>query len=1018
MDAGKSETYTSMTLTVPQSAQNGTRYVRALVDAKDAVKESSETNNDSFNAIAVTSIPSDVKITSVSAPFTGTTAKAGASFTVQCQVLNNSTNAFSDDFYIYYYYCPTKAKTSCTKFGSTFVPDNFAANQKKTITSVSMTLPSSVVYGAGYIWLFVDATDKVKESDETNNDAFDAITVSTYPDLTVSASTVPFTGNTTTVGSTFTGQYTILNSAKTSRLTGSVAVRYFYCPGAATTGCIKLGDQTVTFPKAVDAGGSHKFTSPTLTMPSGIQNGKRYILAHVNFDGKVNESVVSNNTDYDEIAVTAIQSDVKITSVSAPYTGSTAKAGDSFTVQCQVLNNSSNAFSDDFYIYYYYCPTKAKTNCTKFGSTFVPDNFAANQKVTYTSANMTLPSSAVYGMGYIWLFVDATNTITESDETNNDAFDAITVSTYPDLTVSASTVPFTGNTTTVGSTFTGQYTILNSAKTSRLTGSFAVRYFYCPGATTTGCIKIADQTVTPLKGIDAGGTYQYTSTTLTMPPGIKNGKRYIMAHVNFDGKVNESVITNNTDYDDITVSAVPSDLKIVSTKEGSGSTAYAGAEFTFQCGVKNDSKNSVSNSFQIYYYYCTAQSKTTCTKLGSTAVSDPFSAGQTRTYSSAKLTLPAAVLPGTGYIRVFVDAANAVPESNETNNDAYYSIKVTALPDLSFTSSTVPISGKTSFPGDTFKGSYTITNKAKTSAITKAFDVIYYYCPAMKTTGCIPLGTENITKKLAAGASYQYTSMSLTMPPTAKSKIRYIRAFVDAKNTIKEVVETNNNDYDEIAVVGYPDMVVKTFTAKVSGTSVTFKAKVCNEGDVITTSFKIGLFLNRKLEPQCTDKPDGDWIIKTTDLDKDKCVEKSNTVTSVKAGNNTAWILADANCTIYESDEKNNVKSATYAIKGPDASIFDADMGASDLIVTEASITEAGGEAGGEAGADAAEAGTDTIDDGIADKQPAKKDATWLKPSRPEEEGCSCDVGSSAPSGAGVLLLALLALALFRRRRR
>ena len=71
-------------------------------DSTNAVAESSETNNEYYAVLGGTANLPDLSISATSVPYTGSTAYAGATFTVQSSVLNASLVAVNGAFSIYY----------------------------------------------------------------------------------------------------------------------------------------------------------------------------------------------------------------------------------------------------------------------------------------------------------------------------------------------------------------------------------------------------------------------------------------------------------------------------------------------------------------------------------------------------------------------------------------------------------------------------------------------------------------------------------------------------------------------------------------------------------------------------------------------------------------------------------------------------------------------------------------------------------------------------------------------------
>ena len=384
----------------------------------------------------------DLTFSSSTAPATGSTAGHGSVFAVSYSVRNIGTVTVTPTFYVYFYYCEQQSAANCTSLGSKKITDDFAPGQTRSYPQ-NLTVPSAAMYGTGYVRFFVDATKKVSETNEGNNERYDDISVSTRPDLYVSKMTAPYTGSVKSKGSTFKVRPTIYNKTKTSRLTKDFWVRYYYCPTNTTTSaCVSLGQELRT--TDLNSGKATTFTSMPLTMPSATTNGTRYIRAHVDYNNGVTESDEGNNNYYKAITVNGNPVDLYFTGSLAPATGGTTGHGSAFSVQSTVRNGAAEMANTNFYIYYYYCPTQLFSGCTSLGNTYVKDTFTAGQSRTY-SKNLVVPSAALRGTGYIYFWLDATNKVLETNENNNNRFDAISVTTWPDLYVSKATVPYTGS---------------------------------------------------------------------------------------------------------------------------------------------------------------------------------------------------------------------------------------------------------------------------------------------------------------------------------------------------------------------------------------------------------------------------------------------------------------------------------------------------------------------------------------------------------------------------------------------
>ena len=1052
---GESYSFTSPNLVMPSTAAAGTRYIRAFVDSTNAVTETNETNNNDYDAITVTGAATpDLTVTGSTVPYTGTTTGPGSTFTARYNV-TAANGPVTTNFSVNFYYCNYNNSTyGCTALGTQVITSNFTKGQTQTFTSQTLTLPSSATNGTRYIRIYVDSGNAVSESSESNNNRWDSITVSAKPDLSFTASTVPYSGSTAGPGHTFRGRYTIRNASTGIYFSTNFTVRYYYCTSASATACTSLGSQSIY--NNFSAGESYTFNSPTLTMPSSATAGTRYIRAFVDSTNSVSETNETNNNDYDAITVTGAGTvDLTVNASTAPYTGSTAGAGTAFTVRYRLRNAGPGTVSTPFYTYFYYCTGSGGwgTTCTLIGNQYITQNIGAAKEVWFTSGSLVLPNNATYGTRYIRMYVDATNTVSETSGSNNYRYDSISVTTRPDLSFSSGTVPYTGSTSGPGSTFTGRYTVINGAKTTAFSTNFYVRYYYCTSTSTSSCTQLASQYRT--NNFDAGESYTFTSPTLTLPSSATKGTRYIRAYVDATGSVTESNEGNNNHFGAIAVGSTLPDLMADSTTVPyTGSTAGAGSGFTARYRVRNGGSGATTAGFTATFYYCPTASTTGCTSLGSQTVSTKLAGGQTTYVNSPGLKVPAQARYGTGYVRIYVDSANAVKEANENNNNVWDAISVTNRPDIYVSASTVPYSGSTTAAGSTFTGRYTIVNGATTSAFTTNFTVSYHYCPAVSTSGCTLIGSQTITADFNAGSSYTFTSSTLTLPSSATTGTRYVRAFIDSANAVSEYNENNNTDYDAITVGGSPtDLYIKSLTAKTTGTTVTFVATMCNGGSTKSPNAVLALYFNLTAAPTCTTTFSSAYTI--VGLAAGACTSRTFTRTSTPKGAYLGWARADSNCKVTESSETNNHAKVVYSVGQamPDAGLPDSqpwpdmqpaqdlqpgqdlppgqdllpgqDIQPPDMFTGEGQPPQPDMFTG-----EGQPPQQDIfIGDGLPPQQdsgppteagPAVKDGATagdLGEELPSDRGCTCSVGLRDPA-SGIWLLLLGALAILVRRRR
>lgn len=275
---------------------------------------------------------------------------------------------------------------------------------------------------------------------------------------------------------------------------------------------------------------------------------------------------VSNSTKVDDtcsngnrVIVTVGYSttpDLTITSATAPSSGSTDKAGDSFEVKYTV-RCWHEGVTTDFYVHLLHCPSATPYACVKIGEKKISSSFTAGESKDFTQSGLLMPASASAGTSYIRFEVDATSTVTETVETNNTRYDAISVSAKPDLSFDAAKVPESGSTTAAGSKFTAGYTVANKATTSGVSTNFTVSYAYCSSTAASSCTPIGDQVI--VQNVDSGAAISFTTPVLALPSSASTGTRYIRAKLDSKDDVSEASESNNELYSAITVGGAAAD---------------------------------------------------------------------------------------------------------------------------------------------------------------------------------------------------------------------------------------------------------------------------------------------------------------------------------------------------------------------------------------------------------------------------------------------------------------------------
>lgn len=503
----------------------------------------------------------DLSIIGAKVPYSGSTNSAAATFTAR-YIVNNEHKAIAATITVDFQYCETTSASSCKPLATQVLSTTFSSGQVRTFFSPTLTLPTSAQYGARYVRILLDSGDDVAESNESNNSAQLSITVSVRPDLTISQAKV--SSASLKAGSSLTAQLTVLNTAKTSAVAQAYSLTYYYCPSKSSSGCAVMGSEQIS--SGLYSGASFSHGSPNLKIPTSAASGSRYVRILVDSTKAVVESNEGNNAQFVPLTIQDSKPDLAVDSTTVPYTGNTKSAGATFTARCQVKNKSTSSVTKDFNLNYYFCVAKGASGCSYLGQKKVTYNFGANSAKYFNSPALTMPVTTSLGTGYIRFLVDGTDVVSETNESNNDAYHGVKVTTKPDLLVSKATVPASGSASAPGATFTAKYVIKNQSQTSAFSTPFSVAYHYCPSMTGGGCTKLGEQKISTT--FNSGAAYALTTKALTLPPSASPGFRYVRVTVDSGTAVVESNESNNQHYSPISVVAAPKDAGSDATDAG------------------------------------------------------------------------------------------------------------------------------------------------------------------------------------------------------------------------------------------------------------------------------------------------------------------------------------------------------------------------------------------------------------------------------------------------------------------
>ena len=743
---GASVTSTA-SITIPSDATGGTYYLFTFADTGQVESESSENNNLFIRSIK---IGPDLEIAALSVPLTGV---PGSVISVSSTVTNSGGGA-SGAFAVSYY------------LSTNYLLDasDILLNGGRTITSLAagassagttdVTLPAGTAVGTYQLFAKADSADQIAEALESNNTS--PRTIQIGGDLIVSSLTVPAmaaAGGVISVTDTTVNQGTAPVAASTTRF-------YLSTNWQLDAADVQL-DGSHSVPQLAASGNHTAATS--LTIPAGTLSGAYYLVAVADSTNAVPETQESNNTTSRGIQ---IGTDLIVTAFTVPAKGG---AGLPLAISETTRNQGSGSAAPSATRFYF----SDNLVLDAGDSLLTPDHNVPQLEAgaSHTaSLSVTLPANAAAGTYYLIAKADAANLVVETNESNNTFSKSVQIG--GDLMVSAFTAPANGG---AGKTIAVSDTTINQG--AGPVAATATRFYL----STNTLLEAGDPLlagVHTVPALDVGASHT-ASTTLTIPADAATGVYYLIAKADGDSAVLESLETNNTTLrgfqvgPDLTVSGMSGPPR------GAAGSPITVTETTSNQGGGNSAATSVTFYLSLDWIFDAADTPLNTTRPVPALVNGGSSSGSTT------LTIPAGTASGVYYIIARVDAPNAIAETQEGNNTAYYSVRIG--PDL-WVSWFYPTPNK-SVAGGTVNVANTITNQGGGSA---GASTVRFYLSTNYTleAGDVLVG-ERAVPALGAGQINSGTT-PVQIPAGTPAGNYYLLAQADALGVVDESPETNN----------------------------------------------------------------------------------------------------------------------------------------------------------------------------------------------------------------------------------
>ena len=487
-------------------------------------------------------------------------------------------------------------------------------------------------------------------------------------------------------------------------------------------------------------------------------------------------------------ASAAVGPDLVVTQVAIPPT---CYAGQSITVGNQVYNQGDTP-TGGFLVGLYLSADTVFDGGDQLLATRVVGSLAAGGTTTEnTTVNIGVATSA--GTYYIIVVADITNSVAESNESNNTRSSGAMVIGKPDLRITAGSSnagSIAGTSFTVGATINNNGGSTSGPCTLRL-------YLSTDGIVDAGDTVLGDYSFTSLYAQSS----VYPGYSASIPVATAPGTYYLILEIDVLNVVDESNESNNVYVISSPVTISKPDLRITGASSDAGSVA-GGIFYVYPTVNNNGGSQSQACTLRLYL------SADTLVDVDDVVLYDhalPLVNQQSSTSPLFYAQLPVAAPPGIYYLLLEVDAADVVDESNEGNNTHTIQAVVIGKPDL-VASALVgfgPVEvGQSYRYDDTFVNTGGSMSSETTVAFYLSEDTLFDESDDLLLgTRSLPALTPHSTAPDTAVSS---RSTTLTVPATVPPGEYHLLAVADAPDVVDESNEANNVRSLAVTVLNTP----------------------------------------------------------------------------------------------------------------------------------------------------------------------------------------------------------------------
>lgn len=798
LTAGYSD-YRSVATNLPAGTAPGNYYILFVADYQGIVTESNEANN--VSAVGLTVVPPSLDLTVSQAQLSQNSAVAGAYFNYSSYVYNQGNTVAPASGQGVYLSTDAAWSNDDVQLTTSQVPS--LGETQSYYTYGSFTLPNPLTSGTYYVLFVADHLNQVAETNETNNVRALLLQV-VPPTIDLSIQQAYLNVSSAAAGNPFTASSYIYNTGNAPAASATVGY-YLSTNTVLDASDVLLGNS----PGGNLNGNASSSRYASLTVPSGTAVGTYYVLFVADHLNQVSETNETNNVASTSLRV--VQAGVDLVINQNSLSRLVLAPSSSFTAYSNISNQGTTAAASSSVGYY--LSTDATLGSSDVLLGFSSGGYLSAGDYGNRSALLTIPAATTAGSYYVLFVADHQGVVAETNETNNVAATALTV-TAPfngvlvpqsgsnTVTTCSGTVYDNGGTSNYADYSNGTLTINPGTVGGRVQLAFS--YLNVESCCDRLIIYDGPSTSSPVLGYYTSypGTIVASNAAIN-PTGALTLSFYSDGSYTMDGF--EAVISCSGG------TTGPVDL-VPSQPTATPTAATAGGPVVLSTVVTNTGTGTAGSSAVGYYLSTDNAFSTNDVALGSTG-GVAISGGQSATRGFSA-TIPANTAVGQYYILHVVDPQNAVAETNETNNVTSSALSVGApRPDLTILQPALQVSSIVA--GNNLGISCLLANQGSAAA---AASTTGYYLSTdnVLSSNDLLLGTA-AAGAMAAGSATP--SLALVLIPGGTPAGSYHVLFVaDHAAAVTEASETNNVSSAALSVTvvqGNRDEQLQGFTLQV-----------------------------------------------------------------------------------------------------------------------------------------------------------------------------------------------------------